>query len=220
MSLAFQDLQTLVSDIVDDPQNGYFTLSILKMRLNLALRELQKRLISANHQYYTQCVFTDTVIDQAVYALPSDFLQIIRLEWVICGTGANENTQKIIEITPNQRDLVTDQVGDPGFYYFQKNNLILKPIPCRIVEMHLEYSYYVQDMVNQNDIPDCPQQFSEYIAWMTARDLMVKDNRPNLNNVEAKLKEYEELLKQVAVQRKADGARMVVTTNSLDMDIG
>ena len=215
MSLSFSDLQTLTSDIVDDPNNGYFTLTVLKQRLNLALRELQKRLISDNSDYYTQCVYTNAVINQAAYALPSDFLQIIRLDFITSGTDPTAKTQKILPMTPNQRDLVADTVGDPAFYYFQKNNIILNPVPNRIVEMHLEYSYYVADMVNAGDIPDCPQQFSEYIAWLTARDLMVKDFR-NITNVETKLKEYEELLKQVAVQRNADGPRMVVTTNSLD----
>lgn len=212
MALTFSDLQTLTSDILDDSSNGYFTLAILKQRLNLSLRELQKRLISANHDYYSECVYTNTVVNQAAYALPTDFLQIIRLSFITQGTGASQVEQKILRMTPNQRDLIADTQGDPAFYYFQKSNLILKPIPNRIIEMHLEYSYYVADMVNASDTPDCPQQFSEYIAWLTARDCMVKDGR-NISAVETKLKEYEELLKQIAVQRAADGTRMVVMTD-------
>jgi hypothetical protein len=215
MSMTFQTLQQLTSDILDDTSNGYFTLPILNIRLNIALRELQKRLISANNEYYTTCVYTDTVANQALYALPIDFMQIIRLHYVTQGTGATAQTQKIYNMTPNQRDLLSDTTGAPAFYYFQQNNLVLAPCPDSIYEMHLEYSYYVADMVNPTDVPDAPQQFHPYIAYLTARDCLVKDNR-SLVSIETQLKDYETLLKQIAVQREADSARMVVSTNSMD----
>ncbi len=209
------DLQTLTLDILDDPSAGYFTLAILNQRLNLNLRELQKRLISANEQYYTVCSTTQTVVGQAAYALPSDFLQIIRLDYITQGSGVTAQTQKIQFITPNQVDLLAETSGTPAFYYMQKNNFILAPVPDRILTLHLEYSYYVADMVATSDIPDAPQQFHPYIAYLTARDCMVKDGRP-LTAIESQLGQYEMLLKQIAVQREADGARMVVSTESMD----
>ncbi len=213
--MTFLDLQTLTSDILDDTSNGYFTLPILKQRLNLNLRELQKHLISANQDYYSECVTTSTVIGQQAYALPSDFLQVIRLDYITSGSGTTASTAKIESMTPNQRDLLADKSGDPGFYYIQKNNLMLNPVPNRVVTLHLEYSYFVADMVADADVPDAPQQFHPYIAYMTARDCMVKDGRP-ISSIEVQLTQYETLLKQIAVQRKADGPRMVTMTNSMD----
>lgn len=215
MSMTLANLQALTLDILDDPAAGYFTQPVLNIRLNIALRELQKRLISANNEYYTTCVYTNTVANQAAYALPADFLQIIRLHYVTQGSGATAATQKIYNMTPNQRDLLSDTTGAPGFYYFQQNNLMLAPVPDGVYEMHLEYSYFVADMVNTSDIPDAPQQFHPYIAYLCARDCLVKDNRP-LMSIETQLKDYETLLKQIAVQREADSAKMVVQTNSLD----
>ena len=209
------DLQTLTSDILDDPSNGYFTLPILNQRLNLNLRELQKRLISANEQYYTVCSTTNTVVGQAAYACPSDYLQIIRLDYITQGSGVTAQTQKINFITPNQIDLLSGTSGAPAFYYMQKNNFILAPVPDAIYTLHLEYSYYVADMVQTTDVPDAPQQFHPYIAYLTARDCMVKDGRP-LQSIETQLSQYEMLLKQIAVQREADGPRMVVQTESMD----
>ncbi len=213
MTLA--DLQTLTLDILDDPSAGYFTLAILNQRLNLNLRELQKRLISANEQYYTVCSTTSTIVNQAAYALPSDFLQIIRLDYITQGSGTTAQTQKIQFITPNQIDLLSETSGAPAFYYMQRNNLMLAPVPNGIWTLHLEYSYYVADMVNTTDVPDAPQQFHPYIAYLTARDCMVKDGRP-LVAIETQLAQYEMLLKQIAVQREADGARMVTMTQGFD----
>lgn len=222
MSLTFSDLQTICSDYLDDPNNGYFTLPILKQRLNLNLKELQKRLISANKDYYVECVYTNTVVNQKAYQLPSDFLQVVRLSYITQGSGTTAAEQKILPITPNQRDNLVDLSGDPIAYWIQKGsasntvgNLMLAPTPNRIVEMHLEYSYLVADMVNQSDIPDAPAQFHEYIALMTVRDLMIKDARP-IMSIEGKLKEYEMLLKQIAVQRRIDQPRMIVSTDTWD----
>lgn len=210
--MTFANLQTLTGDWLDDVNFGYFTLSTVKIRLNLALRELQKRLISANEEYYSKCVKTNTVVNQRAYALPSDFLQVIRLERVTQGSGDTATTQKLEYITPNQRDLIYDTSGLPYHYYFEKNNIMLVPTPNSIVETHLEYSYYVADMVNDADVPDAPAQFHEYIAILATRDCLIKDGRP-LEPIVSKMKDYETLLKQIADQRKADGPRMVVTTN-------
>lgn len=208
-------MQALASDYLDDVNNSYFTITQLNLRLNLALRELQKRLILSGEQYYVVCYYTNTVVDQAAYALPSDFLNIVRLDYILSGSGATAVEQKLYAMTPNQRDLLGTTSGAPRYYYFQNNNLILAPAPDAIYQLHLEYTYYVTDMVNGSDTPDAPQQFHEYIVLMAVRDMMVKDNRP-LGNIETKLKEYEELLKQMASQRRDDGARMIVSTDSIE----
>ncbi len=206
---------SLASDYLDDPNNSYFTTTLLTLRLNLALKELQKRLILAAEQYYVVCVYTNTVVNQKAYALPTDFLNIVRLDYIQSGSGATAVEQKIFAMTPNQRDLVASISGPPRYYYFQNNNIIIDPAPDAAYEMHLEYTYFVADLVAGVDIPDAPQQFHEYIVLMAVRDCMVKDNRP-LGNIEAKLKEYEELLKQMASSRRDDGARMIIATESVE----
>ncbi len=108
---------------------------------------------------------------------------------------------------------MVDISGPPQFYYFQKNNIMLWPVPDAVYTLHLEYSYFIVDMVNASDVPDAPQQFHPYIAYMTARDCLVKDNR-SLASIEVQLNQYEVLLKQIATQREADGTRMVIVTES------
>ena len=210
-------MQVLASDYLDDPSNGYFTLTLLKQRLNLAAKELQKRLLLSSQQYYVTCSTTTTVSGQQAYALPSDFLNLVRLDRITQGSGATAETQKILPMTPNQRDLLSDTSGAPGYYHLQNNNIMLYPVPDTTYDIHLEYAYYVADMSADADILDAPPQFHEYAVLLAVRDCMVKDNRP-LGNVETKLKEYEELLKQMAVERQVDSTRMVVMTQSMDWE--
>lgn len=205
-------MRSLVYDWVDDPNGSYFSQSIVNLRLNLAMWELQKRLISANKEYFASCIKTNTVTNQQAYALPSDFIQIIRLEWYEVGTTQTSLSRKIIAMTPNQRDLLVDVTGDPQFYTLSKNNIVLWPIPDRIVEVHLEYNYQTAFLSADSDIPDMPLQYHEYIPILATRDCLIKDGRP-IQPIETKLQEYETLLKQIAVQRQADGSRMVVQTS-------
>lgn len=185
------------------------------MRLNLAAKELQKRLISANKQYYSTCVTTTALKGQNMYSLPSDFIQILRLDYITEGSGTTASHQKILPITPNQQDLLTDTQGPPQYYYFQGNNIILAPTPDATYTLDMLYSYFIADMVSGTDIPDAPQQFHEYIAVLATRDCLIKDARP-LAPIETKLADFEKLLKEIAVQRNADAARMVVKTNFMD----
>lgn len=216
MALTLANLRTLCWDWLDDPAGSYFIQSTLDLRLNLAQKELQKRLISANQQWYVKCVNTATVIGQNAYAVPSDFIEVIRLDYVTQGSGTTATTQKLMSITPNQVDMVTDTQGDPQFYYLQNQNLIiLVPTPDRAVTLDLRYAYLLADMASASDTPDVPAQFSEYIAVLATRDCLIKDGRP-LTPIESKLQHYEKLLKESAVQRLADGARMITRTNYLE----
>lgn len=213
MALTLAQLRTLVWDWTDDPNGSYFTQSTLNIRLNLAQRELQKKLISANKEYYLKCVKTDMVIAQAIYALPDDFMQVIRLEWYIPGAVTTSKSSWIFPMTPNQKNLSAPVNGDPQFYTFQKNNIVLYPTPTRVLEMHLEYSYNVTDMSADADEPDAPEQFHEYIAILATRDCLIKDGKP-LDPIKSKMDQYEVLLKQIADQRQADSSRMVVQTQA------
>lgn len=205
------ELRALVWDWTDDAAGTYFTESIVNTRLNLAQRELQKHLISANKQYYTQCVKTSTVADQAAYALPSDFMQVIRLEYVTSGSGDTAVTQAIEPLTPNQKDNYYLESGAPLFYTFDKDYILLKPVPSQVYELRLTYSYLVADMSADISEPDAPEQFHEYIAILCTRDCFLKDGRP-LAPIESKMGEYKELLKQIANQRNMDKPRMVVSS--------
>lgn len=206
-------LRTLCLDWLDDPNGSYFTSSVLNLRLNLAQKECQKRLISANKEYYLTCVKSDTVANQQLYSLPSDFMQVVRLEWYESGTSGTSFSNWIAPMTPNQRDLLDSVQGDPQYYSMNHGNLLLWPIPNRIVEVHLEYSYLVADMSLDADSPDAPDYFHEYIAILATRDCLIKDGRP-LDPIKSKMDQYELLFKQIADQRQADQPRMVTQTQS------
>lgn len=205
------EIRTIILDYCDDPSGAYFTASILNTRINLAQRELQKAMITANKQYSALAVKTSLVSGQSNYALPSDFMQIIRLEYVTGGSGDTAQTTQILPMTPNQKTSQWQYSGTPSFYIFNKNDVVLLPIPNSTQELRLTYSYMVADMSSDSQSPDLPQQFHEYIAVLATRDCLIKDGR-GLAPIQAKLDDYKATMKQIAEQRNVDTPRMVVST--------
>ncbi len=208
-------LRTLVSQWVDDPQNGYFTVPTLNLFLNNAQREVQKLLIQAEDSYYTKLVTTATIQNQQDYALPDDLLKITRLEVVAGGTGITADRRLMSNITINQQGQVGGQSGLPYCYYWQKSRLSLLPVPDQVYTLNLYYDYLLVDMVADIDVPDVPLDFQEYIAVLAAFDCFIKDDRVPAN-IQIKKDYYEKLLKQMAENRDISGPRMVVMTESDD----
>lgn len=216
--MTFSDLKTLVSYWVDDLNKTYFTPTQLGVFINNAQREVQKRLLKANYDWYSVCKQTTLVVNQSNYALPENFLKLNRLEVVISGTVPNEVAQQLGPITRNQQNFINSQTGTPVCYYFNKNSLTILPAPNLNQVMRLSYAYLVSDMVNDTDVPDVPEQYQELIAIVAARDCLIKDTRESalLNE---KLAQYEQMLKEDATQRNIDESRRVIETGA-NQDFG
>lgn len=221
--MTFQELRSLVWYLVDDQQGidtgsgGYFTTTQVNVFLNNAQKEVQKQLLQAGEMYYLKTVETATVDDQQDYVLPSDFLKLHRLEYVLSGsTPTTEDTLMLERVTLNSSDRINQKSGTPIAYTIKKNRLSLYPIPDTADKtLRLFYSYRVTDMSANSDEPDCPLEFHEYVAILAAESCFIKDDR-NPANILEKKKSYLDLLKQMAEDRAQDSSRNVVITTGDD----
>lgn len=212
-------IASLVVSWLDDQNQGYFTATQVNTWINLAQRQVQMRLLQAGQNWYMKPVTTTTVNGQADYVLPSDFIELHRVEFVLSGSGTTENTQVLIPITTNQKDLVSVVLGNPMNYTIKKDRITLYPTPQTANTLRLYYSPRVADLTQDSDSPDVPEQFMEYLALLAAYDGFIKDDRAPENLV-AKIEKYELLLKQMADDRTVDQPRQVVQTGDYDFGGG
>jgi hypothetical protein len=211
--MTFLELRNLVSYWVDDLQLAYFTATQVNSFLNNAQKELQKLLLNAGQNYYVKRYQTTTVINQADYVLMDDFEKLHRLELVISGTPPTEAVTPINSITINQQDLLLGNTATPCGYFIKKNRLVLFPTPNAAQTLRMYYSPRVADMTLDTDVPDAPAQYHEYIAVLAAHDCLMKDGR-DPSTLQAKIKYYEEMLKNDAQERQVDGPRTIVDTGN------
>lgn len=209
------DIQNLIASWLDDEQKTYFTSTVVNRWINLAQRQVQQKLLQAGQNYYVVPVETTTVANQKDYVLPTDFMQMNRLELVLDGTGVDETIQKIEEITLNEKDFFANRTGPPGAYFIKKDRITLLPVPDQAYTLRLFYSPIVTDLTGDSQSPDIPEQFMEYLAILACYDGFIKDDR-GPENLERKRVVYEELLKNMANDRTMDRAREVVVRESYD----
>lgn len=211
--MTFLELQNLVAYWLDDLNFGYFTQAQVKVFLNNAQKEVQKKLIKMGDNYYTKFVQTSTVANQSRYVLPQDFKKLHRLELVTTGTVPNESVQSLTPMTINQQDMVSRGTGQALYYFIEKNTLVLFPAPDSVQTLRLVYSYQVTDMSLDSDTPDVPDTYHEFIALLAAQDGFLKDGRVN-DLLMKKIREYEDTFNADAEDRQQDTVREIVNTGS------
>ncbi len=220
MAFTFADLKNLIWYWVDDVNpdgtgaGSYFTTAQVGVFLNNAQKEVQKQLVTSGELYYQKTIETVTVANQADYVLPSDFLDLYRLEYVESGTGDLESRRMLLNISLNQQFRFGNAPGSPYGYTIRGNRLTLYPTPDTSNKtLRLYYAYVAADMVNPTDVPDVPPQYQEYIAVLAALDCFVKDDR-NPQNLVDKRNMYLDMMKKVEQQRADDSPRMIIDADS------
>lgn len=205
-------MKAYIASLVDDLNYGYFTETQLLRFINQAQRETQKKLIQAgNNWYLKENTSLTTVANQSDYSLPSDFLKLNRLEVVRNISTPNETINALSSITLNQKDFFPTS-GDPIAFYFKKNTLVLTPKPQSSGDtLRLTYTYRVLDLVNDNDVPDVPEEFHDYMAHLATIQCFIKDGR-DASLLVSYTKEVEKRLDADAIERAQDRASTIVQT--------
>jgi len=208
------EIKALARAWLDDDSGGYFTDAIMDRFINQAQREAQKCLIRAGENFYTKCVETSTVADQRDYALPTDFMKLLRLERITQGSGDTASTERLHPLTTNEIDVSGYQNGSSGDsynYVVNQSTFALYPVPNSVKVLRLTYVYRVGDMSSDGDTPDVPVDYHEYMAILAARDGFLRDGR-SIAPIERKLMYYDDLFRENAESRTLDSPRQIVST--------
>lgn len=206
----------MVLAYLNDPDAGYFTIPEVNLWLNNAQRETQKKLLQAGQNWYMTCAQTQTVINQDCYALPSDYLKMLKFEIVLGGTSPNENTAILLPRTPMEISGIQGP-GTPQAYFLKKDCAVIKPIPSSVWTLRMNYAYIVTDMTSDTEEPDVPTQYHELLALYATKDGKIKDESDS-SLIDNKIKEYLDLMKQDAQDRTEDVPRMVRSTEDWNLD--
>lgn len=213
--MTFLELRQLVLSYTDDAAGGYFTPDQVNVFLNNGLRELQKKLILAYENWYVKCVQATLTVEQNCYYLPEDFLQMNRFDVILTGsTPSTENRTTLFPITMQEARVINFGPAQPQAYFLKKDKFNIIPAPDTAYVIEMLYSYRVPQMVNDNDVPDCPEEWAEFIAISATLDCFVKDREAAPGALIKKKEYYDKLLENMATDRTVDAPRTVVMTES------
>lgn len=209
------ELRGLVLSWLDDLNAGYFTEDQVNVWLNNAQYEVQKQLLDCGELWYMTCSTANTVANVGEYSLPADFAKANRLELLIAGTMTGPVGQQtwsaILPSSLNEGAVMNYGTSQPQLVTIGRDCLILRPIPDIAYPMRLWYSYLVDPMNNDLQVPDVPPQYHEYIAVIAAWDGYMKDQR-NPTIMDEKRKYYKDMMQKDQIQRNRSKPRHVIRT--------
>ena len=102
----------------------------VRMALNFALMQLQKIATRINKGWYETVTSFGLIAGTEQYALPSQALRIIKVEYL--KSGSTNEPRKLSQVWINERNLVShrDDQGEPLYFYVAGDNLIgILPVP-------------------------------------------------------------------------------------------
>jgi len=136
----------------NDPQNSFWTDSELSSYLNEGVRLYFLECVQVNEGYFTTTADLDITANTETIALPSDCFQIKNV-WKSVTNGY---------IILPYRNTLTEGYSTQGgtsseaylpFYYFQGNNLVLRPTPnfSQTAGIRIEYIQFPDQMIYGGD---------------------------------------------------------------------
>lgn len=206
-----------VASLVDDRSFGYFTKDQLLIFLNQSVQECQKKLIASGNNWYLKVTpdsgvgsYTTTA-NQATYTPPTDMMNINRIE-IVQNPGVNENRTNLTSITLNQKDFFYGYSQWPVAFYFQKSDIVMCPAPQQSgLLIRYFYTYRIAALVNESDEIDVPNEFEEYVCYLTTLKCFQKDGR-DASLILRYTDDVEKRLEKQAIQRAQDRAPSIVMT--------
>lgn len=206
------EMQNLFLQWVNDPNGTFFDpTNFVQPALNRALMELQKQMVMSSDLYYVRSppVQALTVQYQQDYVLPADCLKLNRVSINLDAATPIPNQQEIMPMTLNQCAQFGNLTGIPQAYFITKDKISLFPCPGQPNQiLNLYYSYQVGPMLYDTSTPDAPEIYHEYIVVLAVIDAKIKDETLE-TNIKEKQMRYENLMKQMAMDRQYQHARMI-----------
>lgn len=165
--MTFSTMQAEVGDILNLTVSATspVTTTQVKRDLNTARDLVLNRLLSLGQNYFVRITKADTVANQALYSLPTDFRKFARLE-----VGYENATDRV---KVDQIDL--NEIGDPSVEVYSQadpkytiigNMFELKPTPTSAITNGL-YMIYVEnpsDMSGDSDTSGLPLDYDHLLT--------------------------------------------------------
>lgn len=179
MTLA--DMIARVRFIIDENSQKNFLDADITTAINQSQLKVQKEFVKLGQGYFVTAADLNpnntpsgTIAGVELYALPSDFLQFVRVERTDTGYPLKpiDINQKIIQGTTNPSMIpnMTNYSFFPIGKYFGIN-----PIPSSVIPIRLWYVYRLAKLALTSDTSEIPEEYHDMICWGAAIDCIIKD---------------------------------------------
>jgi hypothetical protein len=156
-TLASPTLQNLITNVrmmlkQPDPTNSFWKDEELKVYLNEGVRICYAEMTHLVEGHFTTAVNLDVVANVETVALPTDFFEVKNLYKKVNNDYISLQYMNNLNMDYSGLGAGSSLTYTPS-YYFQGNNLVLRPLPnfSEIAALRLEYIQFPDTLVNGGD---------------------------------------------------------------------
>lgn len=173
--------------------------------INACAQDLYDRLTQADPERYFSQTNITTVAGTILYALPSDFYRLLRVDCVY-GSGTPPlfytlRKYNLLEADAYQLPVYVNVAGPSYRYRLQGNNIALTPSPQTSVTLRLSYVPVMTQLVNDTDTLDGVNGWEEHVVLSVALRALQKEGTTDVQWIVAEREKWEEKIKALEVER-------------------
>lgn len=183
-------LVELAGSYLNDRKQKRWSKPELIVYINEAQDEIAEIINTKYREFFLASATTPTVSGQNLYSMPTDLIELVKLE-VVDDTSSDQEPQDLVEIMLEDKkfyELLDDanEKSKYGYFFIQGTNF--RSVPEVASSNEFFRIFYVQrlvPMVNNADISKIPGEHHELIAVKACKRALVKDRRanPELNDL-------------------------------------
>jgi hypothetical protein len=167
-------MRTLLRSLLNEPTPGFWTDSQLNSYLSMGANRLNSIITAMRQEWFTIPVtFNTQVYSPGVvpnrYAVPSDLIEVRRLEWIVDPSNPDTSAVKLDELrfprTEAGGEWPFTAPGHPARFIFTGQAITLLPPPDSVYLMRLFYTQRPLDPTTDTAVPTSPVDFHDMIVF-------------------------------------------------------
>ena len=164
------EVRTMARSFLNEAADGFWLDTELDTFIQTASDQLNQTIQDVKRSYMTVSSTFPTVANTRAYAVPSDFVSMVRLEHYVPSDVSD--VEKIDEIAfpriEAQGEWPVNDTGKPWRYFIRGEQIEFIPIPDKAYDLRIYYNNKKTVFSADADIPAAPPGFHDMIAVYTA----------------------------------------------------
>lgn len=182
--MQLSEIKTLARAKADEPDTtGFVPESELESFVNQGYRHVYLKIVQRFEDYFITNSTISTVSGTASYALPTDFLKIIKVEARSASSTSDNDYIRVdrLNIGNDYADVrapLRNYLGPVFGYYLAGNNMVVRPVPDSSLTIRVWYVPSPTALSAATDVPVIPVVYHELIADYAALEIIRKSGEP------------------------------------------
>lgn len=175
-------IRTMVREFLNEPSPAFWTDATLDNWINQGVRKVSIQIKNTSRYHFTTRATFPTVAGQEYYQLPANLKDLKLVSKITTDqtelplAGAHWPNPFVWTEDPLPTSTSTNPTDLPAGYWIVGQSIRLLPIPTAAVTIRLYYEARLVDLIDDNEIPACDEDYHDMVAMWATKLARVKNS--------------------------------------------